>query len=84
MLQGQVPLEAIVLPQVKECLGHELPQLGAHVSGHLLRLLPAQPGQVLDQHGVHHGLLRSCNLAEQLLIVLHDMHCTALRSWPAS
>ncbi len=41
------------------------------VGAHLLRLLFAQPGQVLDEHGVHHGLLGSCHLAEQPLIVLY-------------
>ena len=34
-------------------------------------VLPAQPGQVLDEHCIHHGLLGSCHLAEQPLIVLY-------------
>ena len=53
---GHQPLSVLLVP--------ELGDVGAH----LLRLLP---GQVLDEHGAHHGLLGNCHLAEQPLIVLY-------------
>jgi hypothetical protein len=47
-----------------------MPELG-DVSGHLISLLTAQPEEVLDHQGVHHGLLGSSHLGEELLVVLH-------------